>query len=307
MTQYHHPKWCFFWYSFMGLIVSLAACFLTKKSEDDKVWTDEPEDSDISTSLENYNAEQRRQMIARGQSEASVNQREIPARTGFCYRLKKNCQAIGRAIQMREIFCIVIFFILRGILNPTFEEFSYFFLLNVIGISKFLFAVLVLVGQICHVLGALLYKAFCRNVDTRWMVFWAILANVFATFANFAFAKRWNKNCNINDIVFLFFTDVVFNVIQTVLYSLPILALFAKITPAKIEGTIFAFLTGTMNLASTVIQPGMGTLINKQFVGVNKKDLSGYPTLCLVAFICSIVTFVLLPLIPSKKQLVEFK
>lgn len=91
MTQYHHPKWCFFWYSFMGLIVSLAACFLTKLSEDDKVWTDEPEDSDISTSLENYNAEQRRQMIARGMSEASVNQRTIPLRTGFCYRLKKNC------------------------------------------------------------------------------------------------------------------------------------------------------------------------------------------------------------------------
>ena len=307
MTQYHHPKWCFFWYSFMGLIVSLAACFLTKKSEDDKVWTDEPEDSDISTSLENYNAEQRREMIARGASEASVNQRDIPLRTGFCYRLKKNCQAIGRAIKMKEIFCVVIFFILRGILNPTFEEFSYFFLLNVIGISKFLFAVLVLVGQICHVVGALLYKAFCRNICARWMIFFAMIANVFATFLTFAFAKRWNKNCNINDIVFLFFTDVVFNVIQTVLYSLPLLALFAKVCPAKIEGTIFAFLTGTMNLASTVIQPGMGTLINKQFVGVTKKDLSGYSTLCLIAFICSLVTFVLLPLIPTKKQLADYK
>lgn len=139
------------------------------------------------------------------------------------------------------------------------------------------------------------------------MIFFAMIANVFATFLTFAFAKRWNKNCNINDIVFLFFTDVVFNVIQTVLYSLPLLALFAKVCPAKIEGTIFAFLTGTMNLASTVIQPGMGTLINKQFVGVSKKDLSGYSTLCLIAFICSLVTFVLLPLIPTKKQLADYK
>jgi len=62
-----------------------------------------------------------------------------------------------------------------------------------------------------------------------------------------------------------------------VLYSLPILALFAKITPAKIEGTIFAFLTGTMNLASTVIQPGMGTLINSKFVGANKKRYERLP------------------------------
>ena len=213
MTQYHHPKWCFFWYSFMGLIVSLAACFLTPLSEDDRIASDEAEDSDISTSLEQYNAEQRRQMVSRGQSQASVNQREIPVRTGFCYRLKKNCQAIGRAIKMREIFCIIIFFVLRGILNPTFEEFSYFFLLGTIGISKFMFAILTLVGQICHVIGALLYKAFCRSVDTRWMIFWAMVVNVFSTFSNYFFAKRWNKNCNINDIVFLFFTDVVFNTI----------------------------------------------------------------------------------------------
>jgi len=201
---------------------------------------------------------------------------------------------------MREIYFIIIFFIVKGILNPTFEEFSYFFLLNVIGVSKFLFALLVLVGQICHVIGALLYKAFCRNVDTRWMIFWAMVTGSIGSFLNFVFAKRWNLDMGIPDLVFLFFTDVVFNVLGVVLYSLPILALFAKITPAKIEGTIFAFLTGTMNLASTVISPGMGTLINAQFVGVNKKDLSGYSTLCLIAFIASIITFALLPLIPTK-------
>lgn len=47
---------------------------------------------------------------------------------------------------MKEIYFVVLFFIIRGILNPTFEEFTYFFLLNVIGVSKFIFAVLVLIG-----------------------------------------------------------------------------------------------------------------------------------------------------------------
>lgn len=232
---------------------------------------------------------------------AEVNQREIEKRDGFCYNLKKNCQAIGRAIQMREIYFIVIFFIAKGILNPTFEEFSYFFLLNVIGISKFMFALLVLIGNICHVVGALFYKAFCRSVETRWMVLFAMLVQVVSTFLNFCFAKRWNKDIGISDLVFLLFTDIVFSVVGTLLYTLPILALFAKITPAKIEGTIFAFLTGTMNLASTVISPGMGTWINHQFVGVNKKDLSNYSTLCLIAFIGSILTIALLPLIPTKE------
>jgi Na+/melibiose symporter-like transporter len=206
---------------------------------------------------------------------------------------------------MREIYCIVIFFILKGLLNPTFEEFSYFFLLNVIGISKFMFALLVLIGNICHVVGALFYKAFCRSVDTRWMVLFAMLVQIVATFLNFCFAKRWNLELGISDLVFLLFTDIVFSVVGTLLYTLPIMALFAKITPAKIEGTIFAFLTGTMNLASSVISPGMGTFINHQFVGVNKKNLSNYSTLCLIAFIGSILTLTLLPLIPTKEQIVE--
>lgn len=163
---------------------------------------------------------------------------------------------------MKEIYFLVIFFIAKGVLQPSFEEFSYFFLLNEIKISKFIFSMLVLIGQVCHIIGALLYKAFCRNIDTRWMIFFAMVTGVIASFMNFTFAKRWNLEIGIPDMVFLIFTDVVFSVIGTILYNLPILALFAKITPARIEGTIFAFLTGTLNFATTIISPNVGTFIN---------------------------------------------
>ena len=140
-----------------------------------------------------------------------------------------------------------------------------------------MFAMLVLIGQICHIIGALIYKAVCRNIETRWMVFFAFVVNVIGSFLNYAFAKRWNLDWGIPDLYFLLFTDVVFSVISTILYSLPILALFAKITPPRVEGTIFAFLTGTMNFSGTVISPAVGTWLNNKFVGVNKNDLSGYP------------------------------
>ena len=47
---------------------------------------------------------------------------------------------------MREIYSILIFFLLYGLLNPSFEDFSYYFLLNEIKISKFIFSLLVLLG-----------------------------------------------------------------------------------------------------------------------------------------------------------------
>ena len=36
MTEFYHPKWCFFFYSFFGIIVSVFACRLTKQSEKDQ-------------------------------------------------------------------------------------------------------------------------------------------------------------------------------------------------------------------------------------------------------------------------------
>lgn len=84
------------------------------------------------------------------------------------------------------------------------------------------------------------------------------------------------------------------------------MALFAKITPKKIEGTTYAFMTGTLNFGSTVISPGIGTFINSQWVGVNKKNLTNYSTLCLIGLIGSILSLALLPLIPSKKNIKEW-
>jgi len=94
------------------------------------------------------------------------------------------------------------------------------------------------------------------------MIFFAMCVGVVATFLQFSFAMRWNLEAGVPDMVFLIFTDTVFSVVGVILYTLPILALFAKITPPRIEGTIFAFLTGTMNLANSVISPGMGSFIN---------------------------------------------
>ena len=59
---------------------------------------------------------------------------------------KKNMRAIGHALLRREIYCVVLYFILDGITSPSFSDFTYFFLMNVVGVSKFIFAMITLVG-----------------------------------------------------------------------------------------------------------------------------------------------------------------
>lgn len=108
-------------------------------------------------------------------------------------------------------------------------------------------------------------------------------------------------------MAFIVLTDTIFGVIAQAMSTLPTLALFAKITPARIEGTVFAFLTGTTNLASNVLSPMIGVWINEKYFGVTAEDLSQYKNLCLVSLITSFLGFIVVPLIPTKLDIQAYQ
>jgi hypothetical protein len=132
---------------------------------------------------------------------------------------------------------------------------------------------------------------------------WATVFSIVSSLSQYAFACRWNTLIGVNDIAFIVLTDTIFGVISLAMNTLPTLALFAKITPAKIEGTVFAFLTGTTNLANNVLSPMVGVWINEKFFGVTGEDLSKYKQLCLVGLFSSVLGFLILPLIPLKDDI----
>ena len=156
----------------------------------------------------------------------------------------------------------------------------------------------------CGVIGVIIYERFLKTREVRSVLTINVFIVIVGAFLAFVFAKRWNLDLDISDYIFLFFTDVVFAATAMAFSTLPIMALFAKITPPRIEGTMFAFLTGTSNLDLMVLQPLMGNFVNL-FVGVNKDDLSGYSTLILVQLCCSPIGFLLIYLIPLKDDIDE--
>mmetsp|Transcript_4054 Transcript_4054/g.6067 ORF Transcript_4054/g.6067 Transcript_4054/m.6067 type:complete len:136 (+) Transcript_4054:465-872(+) len=135
-----------------------------------------------------------------------------------------------------------------------------------------MFAMITLIGQVCAVIGVVLYEKFLKETEVRSVLFWNVILAIVGAGLSYCFAMRWNLEIGISDIFFLVFTDVVFGAIAVSFGVLPIMALFAKITPKRIEGTMFAFLTGTSNFDQGVLQPMMGAWVNSQFVGVNKND-----------------------------------
>jgi Na+/melibiose symporter-like transporter len=120
--------------------------------------------------------------------------------------------------------------------------------MNVIGLNKFMFAMITLIGQLCSCVGVVIYGAFLRKIEVRWVLFWNCVFNVVGSFLNYAFAMRWNLAWGMSDMSFIIFSDVVTGALNTAFQLLPLLSMFAKIIPKNIEGTMFAFLTGAWNL-----------------------------------------------------------
>jgi hypothetical protein len=57
--------------------------------------------------------------------------------SGFCEKLGVNLRQIFAAMVMPEMYLVVLFFIFNGLISPDFGDFSYYYMLNVAGISKF--------------------------------------------------------------------------------------------------------------------------------------------------------------------------
>jgi len=163
------------------------------------------------------------------------------------------------------------------------------------------------IGQVTSILGVQFYSDYLKDVEVRKVMYWSTVCSIISSLSQVAFAMRLNVAIGINDIVFIVLTDTIFGVISLAMNTLPTLALFAKITPAKIEGTVFAFLTGTTNLANSVLAPMVGVFINERFVGVTADDLSKYKNLCMIGLATSCLGFLILPLIPLKADIAKWQ
>lgn len=75
-----------------------------------------------------------------------------------------------------------------------------------------------------------------------------VIENVIIKFVQLCFAERWNKDLEIDDLYLIYFTDAGIGFLLVAFRDLPSMTLFAKITPKRIEATLYALLTSIMNL-----------------------------------------------------------
>lgn len=219
--------------------------------------------------------------------------------SSFCQEFLRNLSEIRQACAMPEYYRVILYLLLGAMTQPSFSSFGYYFLLDEVEVSKFMYSMLTVVAYFCLLIGSQMFnKCFIDTEYRRLIIIDALITIVFAPI-QFVFVCRWNLAWGISDMYFVFFLDMVDEIISQCFIFLPMSVIFAKITPRHIEATSFAMLAGISNFRITM-RSWIGSAVNDLFVGVSQDDLTDYWKLITVAFICSFIPLFFLYLIPSK-------
>ena len=189
-----------------------------------------------------------------------------------------------------------------GFLVPSFGSFGYYFMLDVVKISKFTYSMLTVLGFFCLFIGTMIYKRWFKDREYKGLIMMDALISILLAPLSFIFVLRLNLEWGIPDMYLIIFTDVVSEIISQCFVFLPMSVVYAKICPKRIEATSFALLASVSNLRGT-IRSWIGAYINKQWVGVSHTDLSKYWVLVTIGFACSFLPLFFLWLIPSRKEI----
>lgn len=179
--------------------------------------------------------------------------------------------------------------------------------MNVVKFSKFEYAMLNCFSYLSTVLGSICYNKFLKDFEVRTLIRYGICLNIFSATASLLWVKRVNLDYGISDSAFVISTDIVVGTLSLALRMLPMMVLFAKITPSHIEGTCFAFLTGTTNFLYGVLATYTGSLVNDTFIGVTSSDLSNFESLAWISLVTRFFPLAFLWLIPLKSDIAFYQ
>ena len=216
--------------------------------------------------------------------------------------IKRNIRDMQEALRIREFYSMILYLIIGGFLVPNFGSFGYYFMLDVVKISKFTYSMLTVLGFVCLFCGTLIYKKYFMEKEYRNLIMMDALISIMLAPLSFMFVLRLNLVWGIPDMFLIVFTDVVSEIVSQCFVFLPMSVVYAKICPKRIEATSFALLASVSNLRGTV-RGWLGAFINKQWVGVSVNDLSHYWVLVTISFACSFLPLLFLWLIPTRVEI----
>lgn len=212
-------------------------------------------------------------------------------------RAMLNIKNVWQGFKLQELWRSILFFVIMGSFIPSFSTFLYYYETDVLGISQIVISWLSVISYFCLFLSVFMYQALLKEVDIRWMMFIGLLINMFGAAASIMFVK--GIYLGMPPVVFLLMSSTVTDTLYGAYTQLPAMVLFAKIIPESVESSMFALLTGLINLSNLFAAPELGVFINT-FVGVTSDNLQELWVLYCVQIGCCMIPMMFIWLLPGR-------
>lgn len=187
--------------------------------------------------------------------------------------MSHNCKIVGNSFEIPEMHRSLLFFVLTAFTVPRFDDYLYYYKTGPAGFSQFTYSVLTLIGTACLLVGIAIYQKWFTKTETRTMMILSGIFMISASFMDLAFVCGWNLKLGIPDLAWVLFGSTAMNTMLYAFMILPPGVLYAKMTPAHVEATIYAF-TSSITTAVFPISKIIGALINLATFNVTENDLS---------------------------------
>jgi MFS family permease len=150
ITQYFNTHWIFYIYGSMGFLIMISGYLMNNDIEAEQI-------SVIQMSL--------------GQ------------------RVKQNFSDIKSGFKVKELWRSFIFFFLLGCLVPSFQDFFYYYQLEVVGFSKLTYALCGSLGFFYLVIAMQLYNSYLKERETTTMMVIACFTNLLGSVGCILFVR----------------------------------------------------------------------------------------------------------------------
>ena len=105
-------------------------------------------------------------------------------------RVRQNFSDIKTGFRVRELWKSFIFFFLLGCLVPSFQDFFYYYHMEVVGFSKLTYALLGSLGFLYLIVSMQLYNMFLKERETYIMMIIACFTNLFGSIGCILFVRQ---------------------------------------------------------------------------------------------------------------------
>ena len=162
--------------------------------------------------------------------------------------------------KIKELYKTILYFIIMGCVIPSFSDYFYYYQMDVVGFSKFTYAMLGVLGSATLMLGTFFYNLALQDKSLRCMMVLACFINMVGSVGSMLFVRE--ITFGLSPLVFIIATSAVTDTLYSAFVTMPSMIVFAKLIPQNIESSMFALLTGLMNFSNLFVSKMLGNFIN---------------------------------------------